>query len=323
MPEHGIVDKVYPDLAHTNIVSSRDVFNDSVTWIYGNGLPSSTTQALAFYTAQTPTPPTTEEQELASFEGELAAGVTEALSLTLGAVTTATFEVAANAPLSVTLVDPSSQIVTPATPNSNPLVSYSVFSDTFPGESGDQVLYWYTYQVAAPADGVWQMQILGEAAATFGAFVNIYSPTELAVLPSAGSYEPGTTVTLRAGVAERSVLQTGYTISGTVTMPDDTLLPLAFFDDATHGDRRPGDGFYAAQFTAPLVDSHPRITLESSNGSILRRTETLVAVVDKSAAILAVSGERPVDGNQNSYYDALELDVAVAVTTTGEYRLLG
>ena len=71
------------------------------------------------------------------------------------------------------------------------------------------------------------------------------------------------------------------------------------------------------------MDGRLTLSAQSSKEGILRLAKTSVAVVTKTAAILGVGNETPVDTNGNGYYDTLQLDITVHITTSGEYNLIG
>ena len=261
-------------------------------------------------------------QPLAAFYGELSPAQRQVYSAPVAAVTTMVVDVFATTPLSVTLIDPANQLVTAETPASNPQVTYTVITSTFSSTADDR--YWqHQYTIDAPADGVWQLHISAETQSFFSAQISIDSPVELVLLTDKSTYAPGQTVTVRAGVGNQGILQTGHTITGVVTLPTDTVVPLVFYDDATHGDATAGDGYFAAQFEAPSVDGRLKLSAQSSKDGTLRLAKTSASVVTKTAAILGVGGETPVDTNGNGYYDALQVDVTVTITTSGEYNIIG
>jgi len=319
-PHAAHVDKIFPSLDHGAIASNRGVFDYAIDLLDPDFPPPDAGAAQA----ATSTSVETEEamQPLAAFYGELSPAQTQVYSAPVTAVMTMVVDVLATTPLLVTLIDPNSQPITPQTPVTNPQVAYTVITSTFSGAVDD--IYWqHQYTIDAPADGVWQLQISAETQSRFGAQISIDSPVELLLLTDKSKYEPGQTVTVRAGVGNQGVLQTGHTITGGVALPSDAVVPLVFYDDATHGDATAGDGFFAAQFEAPSVDGRLTLNAQSSKEGILRLAKTSVAMVTKTAAILGVGNETPVDTNGNGYYDALQLDVTVHITTSGEYNLIG
>jgi pimeloyl-ACP methyl ester carboxylesterase len=319
-PHAANVDKIFPLLDHGGIASDRSVFD------YANALldPDFPPPGAGAAQAAAPASVETEEalQPLAAFYGELSPAQTQVYSAPVVAVTTMVVDVLASAPLSITLIDPANQLITPETPATNPQVAYTVITSTFSSAADDR--YWqHQYTIAAPADGVWQLQTTAATQSFFSAQISIDSPIELVLLTDKSKYEPGQTVTVRAGVGNQGVLQTGHAITGVVTLPTDALLPLVFYDDGTHGDATAGDGYFAAQFDAPSVDGRLKLSAQSSKEGVLRLAETSAAVVTKTAAILGVGNETPVDTNGNGYYDALQVDVTVNITTSGEYNLIG
>jgi hypothetical protein len=120
-------------------------------------------------------------QPLVAFYGDLSPAQTQVYSAPVTAVMTMVVDVFATTPLLVTLIDPTSQLITPQTPATNPQVAYTVITSTFSGAVDD--LYWqHQYTIDAPADGVWRLQLSAETQSRFGAQISIDSPVELLLL---------------------------------------------------------------------------------------------------------------------------------------------
>ena len=146
-------------------------------------------------------------QPLLSVSGILAPGATQAFTVPLEAVLTATFHVFASPHVSVTLFTPNNELVDPSTPAANPQITYTL-------QPGDEYSF-YQYQIDTPADGLWQVQLQASEVVTFGLGASIVSPVSLVAERGESVYRPGETLHIYAAAVDEDVLQGGFTITGT------------------------------------------------------------------------------------------------------------
>jgi hypothetical protein len=254
-------------------------------------------------------------QPLLSVSGVLAPGATQAFTVPLEAVLTATFQVFASPQVSVTLLTPNNELVDPSTPFTNPQITYTV-------QPGDEYSF-YQYRVDAPADGVWQVQLQASEVVTYGLGASIVSPVSLVAERGESIYRPGETIHLYAASVNDHVLQAGFTVTGTAALVDGATFALDFYDDGTHGDITANNGIHTAQLTAPAATASLAVTVWGEKGNLLRKTDLQVPVVAQSAAILQVENEMQLDTNDNGFFDELAIDVSIEIATAGKYDLYG
>jgi hypothetical protein len=151
-------------------------------YIYAIDLMASTVQASSAQAASSQVEPEPLAQPLFSVSGVLAPGATQTFTVPLEAVLTATFQVFASPQVSVTLLTPTNELVDPATPFTNPQITYTV-------QPGDEYSF-YQYRVDAPADGVWQVQLQASEVVTFGLGASIVSPVSLVAERGEASIAP-------------------------------------------------------------------------------------------------------------------------------------
>ena len=260
------------------------------------------------------------EQPTFYMTGVLSAGQVQRLTVPVEAATTASFLIVAQQPVSMTLVDPAGAVIDPSTPSTDPEVFYDVMQ---PGAEDSYPLWYYQYTVASPAEGLWQVQLAAATETQFEMVAEVESQLQFIVLADEGTYSPGETVTLEGGVIAAERLQAGYTLSGTMQMPDGSSFPLSFHDDGAGGDKNAGDNLHTAQFLAPGANGDIEILVQASKDNIVRYTSLLVAVVSQTATIQGAGPESAVDANGNGYFDALNVDVAFNVSEAGHYDISG
>ena len=236
------------------------------------------------------------EQPTFYMTGVLSAGQVQRLTVPVEAATTASFLIVAQQPVSMTLVDPAGAVIDPSTPSTDPEVFYDVMQ---PGAEDSYPLWYYQYTVASPAEGLWQVQLAAATETQFEMVAEVESQLQFIVLADEGTYSPGEAVTLEGGIIAAERLQAGYTLSGTMQMPDGSSFPLSFHDDGAGGDKNAGDNLQTAQFLAPGANGDIEILVQASKDNIVRYTSLLVAVVSQTATIQGAGPESAVDANGN------------------------
>jgi hypothetical protein len=167
------------------------------------------------------------------------------------------------------------------------------------------------------------VQVAAAAETQFEMMATVESPLQLIVLADEGTYSPGATVRLEGGVVATEQLQAGFTLSGTMVLPDGSSFPLNFYDDGTNSDKNAGNNLYTAQFLAPSANGDIEVLVQATKDNIVRYTGLLVPVVGQTATIQGAGPESALDANGNGYFDALNIDVTFNVLEAGHYDVSG
>lgn len=251
----------------------------------------------------------------------------ESFTLTASAAHTITVSVAGStvlfylfsldAPLTVTLVDPTGWVITPevAAATGYERVIYGA------GRGNPLTAHGFSaqYQVLNPAIGDWQVIITSAETNSGGLYATVRAPWQLRGRLEQLTYPPGEPVTVRASLEEYGQSQVGALITGTLHLPDGATQLLTFTDDGRQGDLTPQDGNFAAQFMAPATPGRPRINLQATYEAVVATAFVGVDVLGPTATLHRVSGERLVDTNGNGLANALEIDLVLDVQTAGDY----
>jgi hypothetical protein len=247
-PVEANVDKVYLNHTHMSIVSGDDVYEDVLALWDTRPLSDSAQAAQAAFTVQAATPTVqpgaaTTAQPIFSYSGTVVAGQTQVLTLPAAGATSMTVKLLASTPISASLVDPAARLITSDTPITDPTVSYFILEPTEGGMLSDWL---YRYEIQAPPDGIWQIHLPATSDTQVVLSAAVVSPISLFVGTDKGAYRPGELVTVQADVTDAGTLQSGFTFSATVLLPDRTTLPLTFYDDGTHGDLTADNNVFTA-----------------------------------------------------------------------------
>lgn len=260
------------------------------------------------------------QQTAAIITATVSAGQTQVMTLPLAAATTAEFVLAADHPVSVTLVDPNGNVIDPSTPETNAQVFYETAE---PGADDVAPQWLYYYGLMGVADGTWQVRAVAAEETEIIMTVEVESALTLGVYPDEGMYQPGQTITLEAAVTEAGGLQMGFATSGTVQLPDGHKFSLKFHDDGVDGDKDAGNDIQTARFEAPNIHGDLEVLVQATKGDIVRYSHNLVTVVAQTATIHGVKGETASDTDGDGYFDELALDVNIDVSEEGDYDIVG
>jgi pimeloyl-ACP methyl ester carboxylesterase len=324
-PVEANVDKVYLNHTHMSIVSGDDVYEDVLALWDTRPLSDSAQAAQAAFTVQAATPTVqpgaaTTAQPIFSYSGTVVAGQTQVLTLPAAGATSMTVKLLASTPISASLVDPAARLITSDTPITDPTVSYFILEPTEGGMLSDWL---YRYEIQAPPDGIWQIHLPATSDTQVVLSAAVVSPISLFVGTDKGAYRPGELVTVQADVTDAGILQSGFTFSATVLLPDRTTLPLAFYDGGTHGDLTADNNVFTAQFTAPNTRGSGTILAQATKNNTIRYGHAAFSVFEQVAEIQRIAAETVVDTNGNGYFDTLTLDVVFDVLEPGNYSVMG
>lgn len=144
--------------------------------------------------------------------------------------------------LTVSLISPTGQVITPASAAGNPAIVYTTGSNS------------KIFQIDSPVPGTWKVVVTG-GAVTSGQFeilafgkhdgvhLNVSIDKDTLVFPAP--------LEIQATPRFNGENVVGATVTGTVLRPDGSIVPVELFDNglAANGDGIPGDGIYGARFT--------------------------------------------------------------------------
>ena len=143
----------------------------------------------------------------------------------------------------LTLVRPDGVVITPATADTDPTV-------TFTSDTNHEL-----YTVRSPQPGQWIMRIqavsVTEPVVVTAQALSVSAEISFTTTPNKESFVFPEAVLVHANPTA-SVNVVGATVTGTVIRPDESLVPLGLFDDGLdiHGDLSANDGVYSNFFSA-------------------------------------------------------------------------
>jgi len=319
------VDKAYFNHTHMSIVSGDDVYEDVLALWDTRPLSDSAQAAQAAVTVQAATPTVqpglaTTIQPIFSYSGTVVAGQTQVLTIPVAGATSMTVKLLASTPISISLVDPAARLITSDTSIIDPTVTYFILEPTEGGMLSDWL---YRFEIQASPDGIWQIYLPATSDTQVILSAAVTSPISLFVATDKGAYRPDELVTVQADVTDAGTLQSGFTFSATVLLPDRTTLPLAFYDDGTHGDLTADNNVFTAQFTAPNTRGSGTILAQATKNNTIRYGHAAFSVFEQVAEIQRIASETIVDTNGNGYFDTLTFDVVFDVLEPGNYSVMG
>ncbi|MCK0114005.1 cell wall-binding repeat-containing protein [Ornithinimicrobium sp. F0845] len=272
--------------------------------------PSSTAPAVEGPVAQLPQHTQTVGGLLAAGPGAHEVPIDEASATYISVVYTS------GTPLTVELVSPSGDRITPSTPGVE-------FED---GEMEGARLA--VYLLPNPEVGTWTVEVDGGAASTAYAVHAwpVASSVSLTVELPEPSVASGDTVPVHATLTDGATPLTDAEVSAKVLAPDETTAEVALVDDGTGADETAGDGVYSGVVTTGAVGMY-RVGIvasgTTSDGTEFSREAFGMATASSGAATIADITDSGVDLNGNGMYDVLQVSLDLDVEAAGTYRVFG
>jgi hypothetical protein len=324
-PVHDTVDKQF-SYSHLGIANQRSVYDWMINHSGLNADPNHAPSAnLSNALNDSEPPPSPTQQIIDYYTGTLHAGEVQSITVPIEAVAAASFGVTAQSALSVTLINPTGDVIDPATPGTDPQILYKAAE---PAAEATTPRWSYQYLVEEPSDGIWHMQVTAAETTEIRVTTTGATLVKVGAYTDKTNYRPGEIVTVEAVAIESTggntyQLSPGVALSGLVRLSDNSTFPLTFFDDGTNGDIDAANEIYTAQFPAPNIYGDFTVLVEGTKGNLHRINGVRVHVYNLTATIRGVSGERTSDTNGNGRIDELELDVVIDVAEEGNYDVVG
>lgn len=152
------------------------------------------------------------------------------------------------------------------------------------------------------------------------------SDTALVAFLDNNIVRPGELIRLDTALIAAGQVKPPETLSGTLLSPDGAIRSLDFRDHGNQGDIEADDGVYATQFNAPAVAGRSTLVLNAIGGGKLSyqtQMDIYTVPLTYTATVQEVVRERPINVNNDGFFEALEFDVRVAISTTGHYYFAG
>lgn len=149
--------------------------------------------------------------------------------------------------------------------------------------------------------------------------------TTLVALLDNNIVRPGELIRLDTALIAAGQLEPTETLTGTLLSPDGAIRPLTFQDNGNQGDIAASDGVYATQFNVPLAAGRSTILLHGTSEALGYETQMDIYTVPltHTAIVQEVLRERPMNVNNDGFLEALEFDLRVAISATGDYYFAG
>jgi len=240
----------------------------------------------------------------------------------------ATFMLLSDAPDDVHfhLQTPEGRSVDPATPESDPSVSYTASTGEDPRFRAQ------IYALEQPKPGPWNVLIEApDAVPTRGitCWLDVTEQTDLLLLHQFAAREirPGQPITARALVARgEQPLGTAPAVVAQIVKPNGETISVPLLDDGQHGDEAPGDGLLAAEFLETDDPGDYRVHLTAQGitelGNAFQRTSSVTFQVGSAkAALESLGSETATDEEGNGLYETLQLMARVIVREHGRFLL--
>jgi len=315
-PFRSAVDRVFPPLAHTAINQSRDVWN----WIYsvlinGTTSGSSSVSARASRASRprvTPSRATavvsTIPPQLATITGNVSAGAVTLSTLPVDPTITAlrlllTYPSDGGATLELALLDPSG----------NRLDAGNLGSSFARGNAAPGLAY-VGIKVNAPAVGAWKAEIRGVTAGSFTLVTQLTSSLGMSLQAPQGETPQGAPVTLTSSLIGGA--PSGVSVSGQLrNLTSDTSSMLSF--------TAAGGKF---QSTLTNLQAGDYVAIAQASGSqggspFQRECQVAFRVFPRSATLVRMDGETPIDLDGDSLYDLVRVALRWTAAQAGTYTL--
>ncbi|QDO88399.1 hypothetical protein FNH13_08625 [Ornithinimicrobium ciconiae] len=222
----------------------------------------------------------------------------------------------AGTPLTVELLSPSGDRVTPSTPGVE-------FEDR--EVEGTRLA---VYLLPSPEVGAWTVEVGGGGADT--AYAIHAWPVDSSVSLTVDLPEPsvasGAAVPVHATLVDGVTPLTGAEVSAHVLRPDDSSVEVSLVDDGTGADETAGDGVYSGTLTTAAVGMY-RVGIDASGdtdeGTPFSREAFALVTASSGEATVSDFADQGVDTNANELYDQLQVSLQVDVEAAGTYRVFG
>lgn len=115
------------------------------------------------------------------------------------------------------------------------------------------------------------------------------------------------------------------TVQATLSRPDGSLDTLDLFDDGLHNDQVAGDGVYGNSYSSTNIEGFYGVVVSATgvyqSQSYVRTAETAFSIGPMGTAITGQYSEQPRDANEDGFYEALDISVAVNLQQADKYLL--
>lgn len=307
---------------HTEIIQGRQEMECALSFVEIRAFPHNHCPRPPFliqppdYPRGLEQPPTAQPADdsrvlVASEQFITVAGESTTQTVTIDPTSQATFELYATDPVSMTLLNPAGDIVTP--------ISGTVTNTAGMGDFGYQV----HYVVDQPQTGEWQIVTNNAITHTYTTLVvQLLSTVDVVLTRPQTIVAPGELMTVTASLQDGETVLSGATFTGTVTFADYvTTAGLTFYDDGSHGDEVANDHRFTAEVEAPNVEGYTSFTVQATTAASQRIALTSVMVSPRTGQIDPLITELPLDFDNNGLYDQLTVGITVTVPYSGYYRL--
>ncbi|NOT35467.1 MAG: PKD domain-containing protein [Candidatus Eisenbacteria bacterium] len=197
----------------------------------------------------------------------------------------------------LTLRDPSGQIIDPAYAAGDPQIDYL----ELPGDEGT----WQSYRVTTPAAGAWSITTtattLPGASAAFVNFCTVESPVRADLVLPARVLLPGETLSLVVVAKSGTQALPDCTVAAQVVAPNSSATLVPLFDDGAHGDGAAGDGIYGSTALSLPMDGDYAVQATvagtvAPTGAFTRRSNGVIMVGDRVPP--AIGLQSPIGGER-------------------------
>ena len=149
--------------------------------------------------------------------------------------------------------------------------------------------------------------------------------TELLTHGSRQVYEPDTPITIMAALARGTQLVVADALTFTITAPDGSTIPITMRDRSATRYRMSEQSLWAVTSVAPAVAGRYQLQVIAEVGDQrFEHAESIYVVPPPDfVAGLQVIGETTVNKDKDDLAEVLELNLHLAVTTPGHYRVDG
>jgi hypothetical protein len=190
-------------------------------------------------------------------------------------------------------------------------------------------LYRSVFHMRDPMPGIWRVRIHAYRNVTMYAWASLDSDITLRSTFDERHYELGQPITLTASLVNAAISPTialTQSIITATTTVDGKEQVLTFLDSGELGDRRAGDGIYAAVFTLPNrlfeeVTHHQYVTFrvhaQNYSQSVLRETQIEVPIDSMLGTFTSGIREQTMDEDGDGRLDALVVSATVNLKYEG------
>ena len=220
--------------------------------------------------------------------------------------------------LSLSLVDPIGNPVTPTIADINPNLFYS----TAPITNG--VMYASTqYMITSTTPGLWTAVVTGSNTNTQPVTFTVVAYTEsqlnLDLSTNKENYSPGDTANIVATLTNGTTGLDGATLTAKIWRSDGTIDALNLLPDGSQA------GKYNATYSQTSTSGYYFVEVEAtgslSGTPFVRSTQKQFVVNSNNASLTGPYSDTPKDDDSNNYYERLEISVGVNVAVAGDYSI--